>query len=89
MRLVQVQEPIRVTHTARPFVPQTFTWRARQHQVWKIDGVKNERIEHAHGSVIRSVFRIRTNSGMRCSISYDDLRKRWLMETVNPKGESA
>ena len=90
MRLVQVQEPIHVTDVAaRTFVPQTFTWRARQHQVWKIDGVKDERIDRAEGPALRRVFRIRTNTGMRCSISYDELRKRWRMETVNPKGVSA
>ena len=90
MRLVQVQEPIHVTDVAaRTFVPQTFTWRARQHQVWKIDGVKDERIDRAEGPALRRVFSIRTHTGMRCSISYDELRKRWRMETVNPKGVSA
>jgi hypothetical protein len=89
MRLVQVQEPIHVIYAARTFVPKTFTWRARQHQVRKIDGVKDERIERAKGPVIRRVFRIQTHTGMRCSISYDELRRRWRMETVNPKGESA
>jgi hypothetical protein len=88
MRLVQVQEPIKVVHTARTFVPQTFTWRSRQHHVWKIDGVKAERIGHAQGAAHRRVFSIQTHRGMRCSISYNEMKKRWRLETMNTKGAS-
>jgi hypothetical protein len=86
MKLVQVQEPIHVIHSSRTFVPQAFTWRARRYRVWKVDRVKDERIESLRGSADRRVFQIRTHRGLQCSISYDGLRKRGQIESVNPKG---
>jgi hypothetical protein len=89
MSLVQVREPIRVTHASNAKVPHTFTWRARQHRIWKIEGVKDEKIERAQGLAYRRLFQIRTERGMRCSISYDGHRNRWRMEAVISKGGSS
>ena len=86
MRLVKVQEPIRVVHASGSYVPQTFTWRAREHRVWKVEAVKDESIDRADGPLKRRIFQIRTHSGMQCSISFSELRKRWRLETIHPKG---
>ncbi len=86
MRLVKVQEPIRVVHSARSRMPKSFTWRTRQHQVWKIDGFKQESIDRAQGLAKRRVYRVQTYSGLRCSLSYDEARNRWRIETISPKG---
>jgi hypothetical protein len=86
MRLLQVQEPIYRVHSSRSLVPQAFIWRTRQHRVRKIDEVKDEMIERAQGSAIRRIYRLQTHTGMRCSISYDERRQYWRMETVHPKG---
>lgn len=86
MRLVQVREPIRVVQSSGSVVPEAFTWRARQHRIWKVDGVTDELKEQAQGLVNCRIFQIRTHGGLRCSISYDEFRKYWRLETIIPQG---
>lgn len=86
MRRLWVSEPIRVIHSPEAFVPKSFTWRAQEHRVWKVEAVQDERIERMRGAVNRKVYKVRTHRGMRCSISYDELRKRWQIDSVSLQG---
>ena len=86
MRLLEVGEPITVVHTGHSSLPQAFTWRAQQHRVWKIETFQDERVERAQGIVNRRVIKLRTHTGMRCSISYDEGKGRWRMDAVHPGG---
>ncbi len=86
MKLVQVYEPIQVNRSPRSILPQSFTWRARSHRVWKIDRVLEQSVERLRGPAKRRVYQIRTHRGLRCSISHDEQRNRWLLETVNAGG---
>lgn len=87
MRLLQVHEPIRVSQSEKALVPKAFTWRAKQHRVRVIESFQDERIELVQGMVIRRTYKLRTHTGMHCSISYDERRQLWRMESVHPKGE--
>ena len=86
MRLLHVHEPIRVSQSPQTLVPKAFTWRARQHRVRVIESFQDERIELMHGMVNRRTYKLRTHTGLRCSISYDERRQLWRMESVHPKG---
>lgn len=86
MRLLQVHEPIRVSQTQNSLVPKAFTWRAQQHRVRVIEGFQDERIELVEGMVNRRTYRLRTHTGLRCSISYDERRQLWRIDSIHPKG---
>jgi hypothetical protein len=84
MRYLQVHEPISVVRLKYAHFPQAFTWRARQHRVWKIEQLSDERFEQFGGLTHRRIFKVQTHTGLRCSISFDERRGRWRMESVYP-----
>jgi hypothetical protein len=84
MRLMQVHEPIRAVRCSYEHIPEAFTWRARQHRVWKIETFHDERLEQLGGVTHRRIFKLQTHTGLRCSISYDAQRGRWRMESIHP-----
>jgi hypothetical protein len=84
MRSLQVHEPIRVVHSEYEQFPQAFTWRARQHRVWKIEQLTEKGFDNFDGLTRRRIFKVQTHTGLRCSISYDERRDRWSMESVYP-----
>jgi hypothetical protein len=84
MRMLAVHEPISVKRSQHSHAPMAFTWRTRQHRVRVIEGFNDEIIELAQGMVNRRTYRLRTHTGLRCSISYDEHRELWRMESVHP-----
>lgn len=89
MRWLKVQEPIYVSPAQHSLVPKVFTWRAKQHRVRVIEQFQDEWIEQAQGPVNHRTYRLRTHTGLRCSISYDGRRQLWRMESIHrAKGAS-
>ena len=89
MRAYQVQEPIKVVQADYAAVPKAFTWRARQHRVWKVEALRDEWLDRAQGNSRRKVYHVRTHKGLSCSISFDEERGKWQMETVHARGAKA
>lgn len=64
-------------------VPSSFVWRGRQHVVRSVEA---RRTAGAAALGLR-LFTLRTDSGMRCEVSFDAVRGAWRLEKIlTPKG---
>lgn len=68
--------------------PMQFTWRQNRYQVHRLESTKKNKVPSTgNGRLARRTFRIRTTSGLRCTISQDESRRNWRMERVlNARG---
>jgi hypothetical protein len=86
MRMIHVHEPIKVRQSNHSSAPLAFTWRRQQHKVRSIEGFTDEAIQQPRGAIIRRIYRVRTHTGMRCSVSYDEGRQIWRLDSVRTQG---
>lgn len=86
MRLMHVYEPISVRLSSRSPVPAAFTWRKQHHRVRVIEGVADDGITQLEGTVLRRTYKLRTYTGMRCSVSYDERKQTWRLDSVRAQG---
>lgn len=86
MRLIHVNEPISVRLSNQSPVPAAFTWRRQHHRVRLIEGVTDLGVKQSDGVVIRRTYKLRTYTGMRCSVSYDERKQTWRLESVRAQG---
>jgi hypothetical protein len=75
---MDVGELIQVRREARYPAPKEFYWRGRRHQVRACETAADPRA--ARGGL--RLYRVRTMTGLRCTLSEDTARGQWRMERV-------
>ena len=71
-------EGLHVRVGAAKGLPESFVWRGQQHVV---RSVEPRRTTGVAGSGLR-LFTLRTETGMRCEVSFDSARGAWRLERI-------
>ncbi len=71
-------EGLHMRLSATKGLPASFVWRGRQHVV---RSVEPGRTTGMAGSGLR-LFTLRTETGMRCEVSFDSARRAWRLEKI-------
>ncbi len=87
MRLMHVHEPIRVRLSRHSPVPATFTWRSQHHRVRVVESIADDEVKQSDGIIVRRTFKLRTYTGMQCSVTFDERRQTWRLDSVRAQGD--
>lgn len=71
-------EGLHVTLSGAKGLPASFVWRGRQHIVRSVEASRTTSVA---GSGLR-LFTLRTETGMRCEVSFDSARGAWRLEKI-------
>jgi len=77
-------EEIRMRRLGPGRAPGEFYWRGRSHRVSATEEGRSV-VRRQWGSLLRTqLYRVRTTTGMRCWLSFDEIRRLWRLERLLP-----